>query len=278
MEEKGEKVELPSVQPRKAPAATEEASPLPSDTSDVSCNGIRTSHDYHCTITIIISSLPIKIVLDPLFSFPLCVSLLCLCSSNVEKENVWQHRTHLKFDHFDFFFLLTFWDWERARAGIDLRRQCLACPTAQVLVAQTTQLVLSGRVVWATTALDKKKKKKKKRTIPEIRGEKNAVPPCHIMLDHTWSAQRKSRGWPRPALIARDQAWYHKIEQCSSHRESRGWFFFLSRVVTPWWLGWLGTAAVASIPTLALSQSQKPNKIFFSFSNPFFVCLSSINK
>ena len=35
-----------------------------------------------------------------------------------------------------------------------------------------------------------------------------------------------SRGWPCSALIARDQALYHKIEQCSSRHESRGWFLF----------------------------------------------------
>ena len=59
-----------------------------------------------------------------------------------------------------------------------------------------------------------------------------------------------SRGCLAPALIARDRAWYHKIEQCSFRRESRGWFFFLgsffflSRVqrlsganpIVVWWL------------------------------------------
>ena len=66
----------------------------------------------------------------------------------------------------------------------------------------------------------KKKKKKKKRTIPEIGGEKNAVPSCDVTrLVHARSAQGKSEGWPCPALIAHDQA-YHKIEQCSSRCES----------------------------------------------------------
>ena len=51
----------------------------------------------------------------------------------------------------------------------------------------------------------------KKRTIPEIRGEKNAVPSSDIMLDDARPAQGKrrglSRGWPSPALIVRYQAW-----------------------------------------------------------------------
>ena len=70
---------------------------------------------------------------------------------------------------------------------------------------------------------------KKKRTIPEIRGEKNAVPSCDIMLDDARSAQGKSRGQSRmtlPCVIVRHRAWYLKIEQRSSRRESRGWFFF----------------------------------------------------
>ena len=72
----------------------------------------------------------------------------------------------------------------------------------------------------------------KERTIPKIRDEKNAVPSCDIMLDHGRSAQGKStsRGRPCPALSARDQAWHHNIEQCSSRRKSQGWFFFFSRV------------------------------------------------
>ena len=75
-----------------------------------------------------------------------------------------------------------------------------------------------------------------KKTILETRGEKNAFPSCDILLDHARSAQSKSRGWPCPPLITRDQAWYHKVEQCFSRRESWGWFFFfsflfLSRVV-----------------------------------------------
>ena len=77
----------------------------------------------------------------------------------------------------------------------------------------------------ACTTMDKKKN----HPWDLRRGERCST--CDIMLDHARSAQGKSRGWPCPALIAHDQAWCHKIEQRSSRRESRGWFFFLSRVV-----------------------------------------------
>ena len=75
--------------------------------------------------------------------------------------------------------------------------------------------------------------KKKKRTIIEISGEKNAVPrviSCSIRHD-----QRRAspiRDCPR-LLPCADCAWSSMIshvEQRSSRRESRGWFFFLSRV------------------------------------------------
>ena len=74
----------------------------------------------------------------------------------------------------------------------------------------------------------------KKRTIIEIRGEKNAVPrviSCLIRRD-----QRRAssiRDCPR-LLPCADRAWSSMIshvEQCYSRRESRGWFFFLSRIV-----------------------------------------------
>ena len=74
----------------------------------------------------------------------------------------------------------------------------------------------------------------KKRSILEIRGEKNAVPrviSCSIRRD-----QRRAspiRDCPR-LLPCADRAWLSLIshvEQRSSHRESRGWFFFLSRAV-----------------------------------------------
>ena len=70
---------------------------------------------------------------------------------------------------------------------------------------------------------------KKKRTIIEIRGEKNAVPrviSCSIRRD-----QRRAspiRDCPR-LLPCADGAWSSMIshlEQRSSRRESRGWFFF----------------------------------------------------
>ena len=79
----------------------------------------------------------------------------------------------------------------------------------------------------------------KKRTIIEICGEKNAVPrviSCSIRRD-----QRRAspiRDCPR-LLPCADRAWLSMIshvEQRSSRRESRGWFFFLSRVVDQTWL------------------------------------------
>ena len=39
-----------------------------------------------------------------------------------------------------------FWEWERARGGLNLRRQRLASPTAQMLVAQTTRPVQKNRL------------------------------------------------------------------------------------------------------------------------------------
>ena len=52
--------------------------------------------------------------------------------------------------------------------------------------------------------------KKKKRTIPEIRGEKNIVPSCDIMLNHERSARGKVIcDYPRlcPALIEHITEW-----------------------------------------------------------------------
>ena len=59
---------------------------------------------------------------------------------------------------------------------------------------------------------------------------------CDIMLDQARSAQGKSDPRDCPRLLpCADRAWWSMIshvEQCSSRRESRGWFFFcLSRVV-----------------------------------------------
>ena len=75
---------------------------------------------------------------------------------------------------------------------------------------------------------------KKKRTIPEIRGEKNTVPSCEIMLDHARSAQGKSCGLLRVTLPCADHLWSSMISQDRtaffSPRISR-MVFFLSRVV-----------------------------------------------
>ena len=53
----------------------------------------------------------------------------------------------------------------------------------------------------------------KKRTILEIRGEKNAVPSCDIMLDDARSAQGKSRGQSRMTLPCVDHASSSMISQ-----------------------------------------------------------------
>ena len=74
----------------------------------------------------------------------------------------------------------------------------------------------------------------KKRTIIEIRGEKNAVPrviSCSIRRDQRRAKVADSRGSDLPCA---DRAWSSMIshvEQRSSRRESRWWFFFLARVV-----------------------------------------------
>ena len=54
---------------------------------------------------------------------------------------------------------------------------------------------------------------KKKRTIPKIRGEKNAVPSCDIMLGDARSVQGKSRGQSRMTLPYVDRASSSMISQ-----------------------------------------------------------------
>ena len=74
----------------------------------------------------------------------------------------------------------------------------------------------------------------KKRTIIEIRGEKNAVPrviSCSIRRDQRRASPIRDCARLLPCA---DRAWSSMIshvEQRSSRRQSRGWFFFLSRVV-----------------------------------------------
>ena len=105
----------------------------------------------------------------------------------------------------------------------------------------------------------------KKRTIIEIRGEKNGVPrviSCSIRRD-----QRRAspiRDCPR-LLPCADRAWSSMIshvEQRSSRRESRGWFFFLARVV--WftqktWLDRLIDSNI-SIRFIAALSINRPNR------------------
>ena len=75
----------------------------------------------------------------------------------------------------------------------------------------------------------------KKRTIPEICGEKNAVPSCDIMLDDARSAQGESCGQLRMTLPCADRASLSMISQDRtaffSPRISGMVLFFLSRVV-----------------------------------------------
>ena len=76
--------------------------------------------------------------------------------------------------------------------------------------------------------------RQKIRTIPEIRGEKNAVPSCDILLDHARSAQGKHCGESRMTLPCADRSWSSMICQeltvFFSPRIS-GIDLFLSRVV-----------------------------------------------
>ena len=72
--------------------------------------------------------------------------------------------------------------------------------------------------------------------------------PCSMTHD-----QRRAKVADDLALIAR----YHKIEQCSSHRKSRGWFFFfLSRVVRALW---------PSLPSEALEARPASVTVYTSF-------------
>ena len=48
-----------------------------------------------------------------------------------------------------------------------------------------------------------------------------------MMHDQRRANVADSRGWLCPALIVRHRAWYHKIEQRSSRRESRDGSFFV---------------------------------------------------
>ena len=69
----------------------------------------------------------------------------------------------------------------------------------------------------------------KTRTIFENRGEKNAVPRViSCLIRHDQRRASPIRDCPR-LLPCADRAWSSMIshvEQCSSRRESRGWFFF----------------------------------------------------
>ena len=69
----------------------------------------------------------------------------------------------------------------------------------------------------------------KKRSIPEIAARRTLFPSCDIMLDDARSAHGKSRGQSQMTLPCVDRAsssMISKVEQRSSRRESRGWFFF----------------------------------------------------
>ena len=81
-------------------------------------------------------------------------------------------------------------------------------------------------VLWCSypTTLDKKKKEPS----PRFAARRTLFYVWYHARSRVTSAE-KSRGQPwmtLPWLIACDQPWYHKIEQCSSRRESQGWFFF----------------------------------------------------
>ena len=78
---------------------------------------------------------------------------------------------------------------------------------------------------------------KKKRTMLEIRGEKNAAPrviSCLIRRDQRRAKVADSRGLDFPCADCAWSSMISHVEQRSSRRESRWWFYFLSRVVVPY--------------------------------------------
>ena len=88
-------------------------------------------------------------------------------------------------------------------------------------------LLLSLRCFLSTTLA-------KKKNHPRDSRWEERCSTCDIVLDQARSAQGKSRGQSRIGLACADRAWSSMIshvEQRSSRRESRWWFFFLARVV-----------------------------------------------
>ena len=164
--------------------------------------------------------------------------------------------------------------WRQDFAAVDVTTHGTSNLQKQFLVKQLLTFfqcsLFQEYVGGLNTTLDKKKNH------PRDSRREERCSTCDIMLDQARSAQGKSRGSDLPCT---DRAWSSMIshgEQRSSRRESRWWFFFLSRVVGPnrgsgarWvygsevcalpprsfvpWLGLLPDFLASSFPSLSLS-------------------------
>ena len=98
----------------------------------------------------------------------------------------------------------------------------------QVSISHGSVCVWWGQGLDHTTILDKKKQKKNH---PRDSRREEC---CSILWYHArWRTINAGQSLPSatvrdfcPVLIVRHRAWYRTMEQCSSRRESRGWFFF----------------------------------------------------
>ena len=104
----------------------------------------------------------------------------------------------------------------------------------------------------------------KKKNHPRDSRREEHCSTCDIMLDQARSAQGKVAESRRSDLPCADRAWSSMIshvEQRSSSRESRWWFFFLSRVVVK-----VTLPCFKSLTAADLSQIKKTILIGFSIS------------
>ena len=119
----------------------------------------------------------------------------------------------------------------QVEASVSKIPQCLYCKIPPHMSDYNcTSMIINQQT---STTMDKKKKKNHPRG---SRWEVHCSIVWYHARSHAVSAGQKLQieAEALPALIAPDQVYgYHKIEQCSSHRESRGlvffFFFFLSR-------------------------------------------------
>ena len=128
----------------------------------------------------------------------------------------------------------------------------------------------------SSTTLDKKKNH------PRDSRRDARCSTCDTMLDQARSAQGKSRGSDLPCA---DRAWSSMIshvEQCSSRRESRGWFFFFvqgsskreKRLVGPM----VYRCNILILWNICEGASQNYKKIVLNTGPPWFAFLVIISK